>query len=186
MQILILRILAIADNKAAFAKAGKYLKDLGHDVIWRENDSELATGWFDLVLKESDFLSETGMQMAIDKRAKEIFANPIDPKALEHLKVIDASGGLVQELVRLFGEMAPKEINQIRANLKIHDIEKVNAAAHSLKSTCRNVGCSRMADICSWIELAKESDEPSLQIWVKELDRLFEEYKQILKKHEAA
>src|SRR5262249_15959756 len=73
--------------------------------------------------------------------------------------VANQESGLTDEILRLFLEDSPTQINAIREALSVDDAEAVRHAAHSLKGSAGYVGASRLASICAGIErLAREQD----------------------------
>ena len=86
----------------------------------------------------------------------------IDPEIMDRLH---GWGGpeLVLKLISLFLENTPEKLDEIRVGLASGEIQRVERAAHSLKSSAGNLGASRMHYLAAEIEeLAAADDEPRL------------------------
>ncbi len=97
-------------------------------------------------------------------------ADPIDPSVIDSLRELggDDEPGLLVELIDIFLRDAPQRIGEIEAGLRNGDIELLERAAHTLKSSSANIGAPALSELCRRIELrARERS-------VRGLDELFE------------
>lgn len=77
----------------------------------------------------------------------------LDPDVIEGLKALDVDGGgLLSELVDLFLDDTPTRLETLRSALHSGDTRVVEESAHSLKSSCGNLGALRLADLFKRIE----------------------------------
>ncbi len=82
----------------------------------------------------------------------------IDKKYLQELEGLNARGGadLICQLASYFLEAGPAEVRSILAALEASDGERLRREAHAWKSTCLNMGASRMAEVCRELEEGAE------------------------------
>lgn len=78
----------------------------------------------------------------------------IDLAVVESLKALDDDDGscLFFELIDLFVEDAAAQIQSMQAALDSGDVKTLESAAHTLKSSCANIGARRMSLICFELE----------------------------------
>lgn len=78
-------------------------------------------------------------------------ASPGDPEALRRLLRF---GGwkLVDQLLVLFAEQAPRKIEAMRSGLAVGDAGAVELQAHSLKSSSAQLGAPRLHALCRDVE----------------------------------
>lgn len=78
----------------------------------------------------------------------------IDLEVVEALKALDDDDGscLFFELIDLFVEDAASQIRSMQTALARGDLKTLELAAHTLKSSCANIGASRMSEICQQLE----------------------------------
>lgn len=78
----------------------------------------------------------------------------LDPEVIETLKSLSDEGdpGLFGELVEIFLDDTPTRLASIHEALGASDPQALEAAAHSLKSSCGNLGATRLADLCRNLE----------------------------------
>lgn len=103
-------------------------------------------------------------------------AGPCDPRALTRIR---KWGGekLLQEMVQLFLAHAPEGILAVRQGIREGNASGAEAAAHSLKSSCAQLGAVRMQALCGEIEaLAARGELASLPELVELLEGEFREY----------
>ena len=81
-------------------------------------------------------------------------ADLIDQGVLDGLRELagEDDPGLVAELIGLFLQDAPERIKDIERALSTGDLELLERAAHTLKSSCANVGALGLSDLCRRIE----------------------------------
>jgi two-component system sensor histidine kinase/response regulator len=80
----------------------------------------------------------------------------LDRAIVQGLMAIDDDGTLMDELVAAFLRIAPERIAEIRAAAPA-DAPRLERAAHSFFGTCSNLGCRRMADLCTRLEAMARS-----------------------------
>ena len=78
----------------------------------------------------------------------------IDLAVVDSLKALDEDGGsgLFFELIDLFVEDASAQLRSMQTAFDAGDIKTVERAAHTLKSSCANIGAQRMSEICFELE----------------------------------
>ena len=80
----------------------------------------------------------------------------IDPPALdlEVVERLNSWGGrdLVSQLIDLFVENTPIRMEQVRSGLSTGEIQEVERACHSLKSSAANLGASRLHFLAAEME----------------------------------
>lgn len=78
----------------------------------------------------------------------------LDPAVLQGLKELggDDDPGLFLELVDLFLQDAPKRMEDIRRGLEQDDVQLVERAAHTLKSSSANIGAITLSSLCKRME----------------------------------
>ena len=75
------------------------------------------------------------------------------PPATDLRLLMDSGiGDMVPELITIFLESAPRDIEKMRIALGARDTEGLTGAAHSLKGSCSNLGASGLRDLCQQIE----------------------------------
>ncbi len=81
-------------------------------------------------------------------------ATLIDPDVLGEIAAMQATGDvLVGRVVRLYIEHAPRALDHLAARFaQPEDGEALAAAAHALKSLCRNIGAIHLGNLCGEIE----------------------------------
>src|SRR5947209_5788250 len=80
----------------------------------------------------------------------------IDPQGLVRLSKIGGPD-FVGQMIDLFLEEAPERLDAAREAEKAGDLGAVADAAHSLKSSARNFGAERLADLAENIEITARS-----------------------------
>jgi HPt (histidine-containing phosphotransfer) domain-containing protein len=86
-------------------------------------------------------------------------SSPIDSKVIDSLRELggDDGGELLKELVNLFLTDTPPRLTAMDAAEKAKDAKALERAAHSLKSSCANLGAVRMSEICKKLEMLAKS-----------------------------
>jgi len=89
---------------------------------------------------------------------------PIEVKALKAIAALDEdnSGEIVNKIIGLFLDNLDKDV-QILVASPVHNVEKIRAIAHSLKSSCANVGAQHLSISCKRLEQAI-SDQSGAEI----------------------
>ncbi len=78
-------------------------------------------------------------------------------RGLEDLN-IEGQPDLASELIEFFLQNAPQKIATIEAAMTSDNLVTIQREAHSLKSTCHNVGARRLAMLCAQIEESEKLD----------------------------
>jgi two-component system, sensor histidine kinase and response regulator len=76
----------------------------------------------------------------------------LPPATNLRLLVDSGVGDMVPQLISIFLESAPQDIEKMRIALGAKDAEELASAAHSLRGSCSNLGASRLRDLCQQIE----------------------------------
>ena len=81
-------------------------------------------------------------------------ADPIlDITVLESILQLQSPGDdLVDRVIQLYATHAPTALSNLRDKINAGEAEAVAAAAHALKSLCRNVGGIRLGNLCDRVE----------------------------------
>jgi HPt (histidine-containing phosphotransfer) domain-containing protein len=112
------------------------------------------------------------------RRATDAVGGPdlIDMQVIEGLRELGGSDdpGLVAELIGLFLEDAPRRIEELERGLSSGDVELLERAAHTLKSSSANVGACSLSDLCRRIEVdARQRSTVGLDELVRASSELF-------------
>lgn len=77
-----------------------------------------------------------------------------DPDRLEHLRSMagDEGDSLVREVVRLFLDTAPEQLNEMHSQFQAGDLDATARIAHRIKSSSAAIGVDSLAQLCSAIE----------------------------------
>ncbi len=83
-----------------------------------------------------------------------VSADPIlDITILESIHQLQSPGDdLVDRVIQLYASHAPTALGNLRDKINAGEAEAVAAAAHALKSLCRNVGAIRLGNMCDRVE----------------------------------
>ncbi len=78
----------------------------------------------------------------------------LDPEIIASLRELDLEDGsnLFLELVDIFVTDARAQIGTLQAALSAGDTSKLERAAHTLKSSCANIGALHMSRLCFELE----------------------------------
>jgi HPt (histidine-containing phosphotransfer) domain-containing protein len=97
----------------------------------------------------------------------------IDDKAISNLQEL-GGGDFVVQMIDIFLVYAPKVIAEARSGLARGDLEPVIRMGHSLRSSGRNLGAIRMADLAERIEKAGRGGElPLLPSLLDQIEQAF-------------
>jgi signal transduction histidine kinase/HPt (histidine-containing phosphotransfer) domain-containing protein len=82
----------------------------------------------------------------------------LNPSVIAELKTLtdDKGAQVLKDMIATFQVNAPKQMSHV--NQLVRDPKRLAHAAYSLKCMCLNLGADRMAEICSQIESAAESE----------------------------
>jgi HPt (histidine-containing phosphotransfer) domain-containing protein len=102
----------------------------------------------------------------------------IDEAALDRLQRLSRGGTLVREMIDIYLDYAPKLLAAALAGEQGDDLEAIERAAHSLKSSAANLGAFGVRDLAARIELlAREKNMSSVRPLLRELVPAFESVK---------
>lgn len=78
----------------------------------------------------------------------------LDMQVIQGLRELggDDDPGLVLELIEMFLLDAPTRMKEIETSLANGDIKTLERAAHTLKSSCANIGAVKLSGICKEME----------------------------------
>ena len=77
--------------------------------------------------------------------------DPLDRGVLQGLREL-GDADLLSELVDLFLEDAPPQLEALRGAVEGGDASSVERVAHALKGSCGNMGAAQMAAICAELQ----------------------------------
>jgi HPt (histidine-containing phosphotransfer) domain-containing protein len=96
----------------------------------------------------------------------------LDPSEIIDLDAIDlicqfhgaGHEEVICELIGLFLELAPKRIDHLKRSLGQRNWQAVSKEAHSLKSSCANLGVKRVLASCRKLEAIEKQPDPASAI----------------------
>ena len=151
----------------------------GADLCWPQNSSQPAFG--ELL---SDILREgVAPSHPIPSKQFSNMDNPseqvLDPDVIECLKELGGEDdpGLFAELVDMFLRDTPERLSALQAALAGDDIKEIERVAHSMKSSCGNLGAMGLADLCFQMEMAGRNG--SVEDLKSLVERSDDEYKRV-------
>ncbi len=98
----------------------------------------------------------------------------LDEAVVERLRQIGGDK-FVGDIFTLFLDTAPVKIEEAVAGNQRGDLEIVERAVHSLRSSAGNIGAQRLQELCGQIEmLAAENTSESLTPLIGQLEESFE------------
>jgi signal transduction histidine kinase/HPt (histidine-containing phosphotransfer) domain-containing protein/DNA-binding response OmpR family regulator len=107
----------------------------------------------------------------------------IDLDVIQSLKELggESDTGLLGELVELFNSDTPQRLERLVAAVDSGDFEEAGRVAHSLKSSCGNLGAIVMAELCRSIEHScREGSVESVPSLVRESQSEYERVRHAL------
>ncbi len=128
----------------------------GVDLCWHQQSSQPAFG--ELLTKT--LREGVAPSHPIPLKPQSIMDNPseqvLDPEVIECLKELGGEDdpGLFAELVDMFLHDTPERLTALQTALASDDIKEIERVAHSMKSSCGNLGAMGLADLCFQIEMA--------------------------------
>jgi HPt (histidine-containing phosphotransfer) domain-containing protein len=97
----------------------------------------------------------------------------IDSNSLDRLFRLGGKT-LVDQMFELFQQAASEKVTAVLEGMKAADLDTVERAAHSLKSSAGNLGAIQMLHLCTQIEhLARECKTDELPDLVDQLEPLY-------------
>jgi PAS domain S-box-containing protein len=98
----------------------------------------------------------------------------LDPGMLAQLRGLDVTDGgtFVSQVVGLFLNSAPERLDALRRALRTGDVSGVKRLAHSFRSSCGNIGATRMQGLC--VELEESAGEPGTASLIESLAAEYE------------
>ena len=109
----------------------------------------------------------------------------IDMQVIEDLRELGGSEDprLVQELIDLFLEDAPRRFDELARGSRAGDFELLERAAHTLKSSSANVGARGLSELCRKIEAcARHRSTQGLEDLVRSSSELLTRVQDVLRK----
>ena len=76
----------------------------------------------------------------------------LDRAALENLRALDADGSVLNQIIQIFLEDAPKQVAGLRQALASKNLAELSRVAHSMKSASFNVGAQVLGAACQRLE----------------------------------
>ncbi len=110
----------------------------------------------------------------------------IKQEQINILKSIEAASGepLISKLTEMFESEFPTNIGCLKSSIVQNDLEGLFAHAHKLKSSCLNLGATKMGEICQKIEVnAREHNKMDYISLVSELELQFPQVIEELKNY---
>jgi len=107
----------------------------------------------------------------------------LDPRPLSALRTLRTPPGtnLVERVIHLFCEATPPILARLRAAASSGDLGEIGRAAHSLRGSCRELGVTRMAQLCEDLEtLARAQKAFDASSIVRELEREYDAVQPLL------
>jgi HPt (histidine-containing phosphotransfer) domain-containing protein len=90
------------------------------------------------------------------------FEEAIDRKVLEGLKALGGGDNdFVLEMIELFLEQSPRNLEVMRAALDVGDLPAIGKAAHNMKSSSAYLGAKRLSELCAQVESKAHGREVS-------------------------
>lgn len=105
---------------------------------------------------------------------------PLDLRTLETLRALQPKGApdLLNELIDLFIQTVPPQIEQIRVAITQGDSEALYKTAHALKGNSASIGAVRLADHAK--ELEQMGRMRNLQGATQPVERIEQEYTRVV------
>lgn len=111
-----------------------------------------------------------------NKRENSLDRKILNPEHLETWKLVAEASWqkMIAEIISIFFDFASGQHFELKKALIAGDFKKVKRVAHSLKSSCGNVGAEQAYDILDKIENLDEKQNESIAGLLKLFDRVFE------------
>ncbi|MDX8383530.1 MAG: response regulator, partial [Ghiorsea sp.] len=106
----------------------------------------------------------------------------LDEESLYQLRVLQQPNGvnILQKVMEMYLEDTPQQLQTMRDALVEHESDRINLAAHSLKSSSANIGALRLSEICFDIECLSDKDWElsSMLTYVEQAEESFHQISQ--------
>ncbi len=102
---------------------------------------------------------------------------PLDRSVLAGLRELQEEGepDILEELIGLFLTDVPPQLSALREAVEAGDAQSVERIAHTLKSSCGNMGAVRMAALCTELEgIGRSKDLAAVPVRISRLEEGFE------------
>ncbi|MGE0526362.1 MAG: CHASE domain-containing protein, partial [Bdellovibrionales bacterium] len=119
---------------------------------------------------------------------KEWKTSAIDPNTLDQIRSLQRPGkpDVLQNLIRLFLESAEESMAAIRSAARARNLEILRETAHSLKSSCANLGAHTMSEICLALEQVDDHLADAMEQNLAALESEFQKVKAELESYRDA
>ncbi len=87
----------------------------------------------------------------------------LDQAALDNIRAIDEDGSVLDEVIQMFLDEVPEQLDALHAAQAAGDLPALGATAHAMKSASFNVGAKALGELCRRLEKqAKAGDAAGL------------------------
>ena len=107
--------------------------------------------------------------------------SPKDGPAIEQSildELIDNYGEVAKEVLQIFVNDTPKQIEQLRKYIDQEDAKNIQIISHSLKSSSAIIGAKILSDMCKRIEIGARVDRVPQ---IEKIDQIENEFKRVVK-----
>jgi signal transduction histidine kinase/CheY-like chemotaxis protein/HPt (histidine-containing phosphotransfer) domain-containing protein len=123
--------------------------------VLREDLAEMLERW--LPQPETDEATSSGETMTTMPHGGPHPA--IDPSALDELRQLDEGAEILGELIDIYLEDTPQRLEALAKAVAEGDAVGIREHAHSLKSSCAQLGAAHLSDLCRQLEtLGRDGD----------------------------
>jgi PAS domain S-box-containing protein len=83
----------------------------------------------------------------------------LDQTALDNIRAIDEDGSVLDEVIQMFLDEIPLQLDALQAALADADLPALGATAHAMKSASLNVGAKALGELCRRLEKQAKASE---------------------------
>ncbi len=94
----------------------------------------------------------------------------LDPSALETIRVLDSSHGLLKQIFSIYLEETPKQLVALNEAIRQQNASCISNITHSMKSSSANIGATELSKTCAVLE--KKARENNLETITKDISNL--------------
>ena len=106
----------------------------------------------------------------------------LDPEIIAQLQNMDEDGYFLRRIISAFHMKSADNLVQIKSALSEKDEDGLRMAAHTLKSSCYNLGALHLAELSQQVELLSSTDLEKIKTLIIPLETELERAKQALSK----